>query len=65
VIAALQRAGFAIDRVAGSHYILVRSGDAVRAVTVPYHGAHSLKTGTLRSIIRQAGMTPDGFREFL
>ncbi len=65
VIAALQRAGFVIDRISGSHYILARAGDPARAVTVPYHGARSLKPGTLRSIIRQAGMTPDGFREFL
>jgi predicted RNA binding protein YcfA (HicA-like mRNA interferase family) len=65
VIAALQRAGFVVDRVRGSHYILVYPGDPSRAVTVPFHGTRDLKPGTLRNIIRQAGFTVDQFRELL
>jgi predicted RNA binding protein YcfA (HicA-like mRNA interferase family) len=65
VIAALRRAGFVVERVTGSHYILAHVSDPRRAVTVPFHGARSLKPGTLRSIIRQAGLGTDDFRDLL
>jgi predicted RNA binding protein YcfA (HicA-like mRNA interferase family) len=53
----LGRAGFQLDRIVGSHHVLVYSGDPRRTVTVPVHGNRDLKRGTLRSIIRQAGFT--------
>jgi predicted RNA binding protein YcfA (HicA-like mRNA interferase family) len=65
VLRALQRAGFVIDRVVGSHHLLVHKDDRRLLVTVPVHGARDLKPGTLRSIIRQAGMTIDEFRALL
>lgn len=65
VIAALKRAGFAVERIRGSHYILALPGDPRRAVTVPFHGAKDLKPGTLRSIIRRAGLTVEQFRDLL
>jgi predicted RNA binding protein YcfA (HicA-like mRNA interferase family) len=64
-IAALRRAGFVVERVAGSHYILAHPNDPRRAVTVPFHGSRSIKPGTLRNIIRQAGLDVDGFRSLL
>ena len=51
VIAALQRAGFVIRRVTGSHYRLGMPGDPSRWVIVAYHN-RDIKTKTLRSIIR-------------
>jgi predicted RNA binding protein YcfA (HicA-like mRNA interferase family) len=65
VLAALRRAGFVLDRVTGSHHVLSHAGDARRAVTVPFHGARSLKPGTLRNIIRQSGLTVEEFRKLL
>jgi predicted RNA binding protein YcfA (HicA-like mRNA interferase family) len=65
VIRALERAGLVVERVAGSHHILVDPGDPSRAVTVPVHAGRDLKPGTLRSIIRQAGLTVDEFRDLL
>ena len=65
VLAALRRAGFVVDRISGSHHMLVHASDARRTVTVPLHGARSLKPGTLRSIIRQAGLTVEEFRGLL
>ncbi len=65
VLRALGRAGFVIARTSGSHYILAHPSDPLRAVTVPYHGTRSLKPGTLRNIIRQAGMTVEDFRDLL
>jgi predicted RNA binding protein YcfA (HicA-like mRNA interferase family) len=55
------RAGFVIDRITGSHHVLAFPGDPTRTVTVPVHSGRDLKPGTLRSIIRQAGLTVDEF----
>jgi predicted RNA binding protein YcfA (HicA-like mRNA interferase family) len=64
-IGALPRAGFVIDRIAGSHHLLVQQSDPTRRVTVPVHGGKDLKAGTLRSIVRQAGLTVEEFRALL
>jgi predicted RNA binding protein YcfA (HicA-like mRNA interferase family) len=64
-VQALQRAGFAIERIAGSHYVLAIQGEPTRTVTVPVHGHRDLKPGTLRAIIRQAGLTIDEFAALL
>ena len=65
VVAALERAGFYIERTAGSHYLLVDRTNPSRAVTVPVHGNRDLAKGTLRSIIRQSGMTAKEFADRL
>ncbi len=65
VVQVLQRAGFVIDRVVGSHHVLVYPGDPTRTVVVPVHGGRDLKPGTIRSILRQAGFTPDEFSRLL
>lgn len=65
VLRALRKAGFVEKRVSGSHYLLAHPSDPGRAVTVPYHGTRDLKPGTLRSIIRQAGLTVEEFRALL
>jgi predicted RNA binding protein YcfA (HicA-like mRNA interferase family) len=62
-IAALQRGGFVIDRQSGSHVTLIRAKPYGR-VTVPNHNK-DLKPGTLRSIIRQAGLTVAEFIDLL
>ncbi|MCC6948702.1 MAG: type II toxin-antitoxin system HicA family toxin [Bradyrhizobiaceae bacterium] len=65
VVRALTRAGFVIDRIAGSHHMLVFPSDPARAVTVPVHARRDLKPGTLHSIIRQAGFTVEEFKKLL
>ena len=62
-ITALQRGGFVIDRQKGSHITLIRDDPFARA-TVPNHN-QPLKPGTLRSIIRQAGLTVEEFVKLL
>jgi predicted RNA binding protein YcfA (HicA-like mRNA interferase family) len=62
VVAALRRAGFVLDRQSGSHAIL--KDEHGRRVTVPMHG-RDLKTGTLRAIVREAGMSVDEFVAWL
>jgi predicted RNA binding protein YcfA (HicA-like mRNA interferase family) len=65
VIRALERAGFVVVRVKGSHHRLVKADDPRRATTVPVHGSRDLPRGTLRDIIDQAGLTTDEFIELL
>jgi predicted RNA binding protein YcfA (HicA-like mRNA interferase family) len=65
VIQILQRAGFVVERIVGSHHVLTYPGDPSRTVTVLLHGNRDLKPGTLRSIIRQAGFTVDEFIDLL
>jgi predicted RNA binding protein YcfA (HicA-like mRNA interferase family) len=60
IISALEKAGFTIDRVSGSHYVLIKGG--LRAV-VPYH--KSVKVGTLKSILNQIEMSIEEFTELL
>jgi predicted RNA binding protein YcfA (HicA-like mRNA interferase family) len=55
-ISALERAGFVVSRISGSHCRLVHSGDPARNVTVPMHSG-DLRRGTLRAIITQARLT--------
>jgi predicted RNA binding protein YcfA (HicA-like mRNA interferase family) len=57
-VAALSRAGFQQIRQRGSH-IIVRRDNPFSQVTVPDH--RELDRGTLRAIIRQAGMTVEQF----
>ncbi|MBN1856904.1 MAG: type II toxin-antitoxin system HicA family toxin [Dehalococcoidia bacterium] len=52
--AALQRAGFHLDRQRGSHLVFVQSGSN-RTVVVPRHS--ELKPGTVRAILREAGLS--------
>jgi predicted RNA binding protein YcfA (HicA-like mRNA interferase family) len=65
VLAALKRAGFVVERIVGSHHVLEYPGDRTRTVTVPVHGNRDLKPGTLRSIVRQAGLSTDEFNSLL
>lgn len=65
MVQVLQRAGFVVDRVVGSHHVMVYPGDPRRTVVVPVHGGRDLKPGTLRSILRQAGFSPEEFTKLL
>ena len=63
LIKALERKGWQLDRIRGSHHILIHP-EQRRALTVPVHG-RDLKTGTLTSILRVAGITREELRELL
>lgn len=65
VIRALERAGFVVARIAGSHHILDHRNDPTRTVIVPVHAGRDLRPGTLRGIIRQAKLTVEEFKSFL
>ena len=63
IVAALERANFAIVRIAGSHYQLFNEQTG-RHTTVPHHN-RDLPRGTLIAIIHQAGLTRDEFLNLL
>ena len=55
LVAALTRAGYEEDRQKGSHIVLRKSEPPHRRVVVPDH--REIAKGTLRAIIKQAGLT--------
>jgi len=63
VVAALEKAGFEVRRQTGSHVIMYKAG-VRHPISIPQHPA-DLPKGTLRAIIRQAGLTVDEFLGFL
>lgn len=63
-VKALSRAGFRVVRQRGSHVRLEkRTEERLIKLTVPLH--KSLKKGTLRRIIRDAGLTVQEFNRLL
>ncbi|MBP0614463.1 type II toxin-antitoxin system HicA family toxin [Jiella mangrovi] len=58
---ALTEAGFALHHVTGSHHVMERVSPVRRAVVVPVHGNRDIPIGTLRAIIKQAGMSEEDF----
>ncbi|TAK21218.1 MAG: addiction module toxin, HicA family [Chloroflexota bacterium] len=63
-VAALLRGGFRLSHTRGRHHYL-RSAGSDRLVVVPVHGNRDLPTGTMRSILRQAGLSADDLRALL
>jgi predicted RNA binding protein YcfA (HicA-like mRNA interferase family) len=64
VLRVLERAGFLVHHVTGSHYILKHPAKTALRVTLPMHN-RDLKRGTLRSIVEQAGYTTEEFAKLL
>ena len=65
VIRALKRADFFVERIKGSHHVLVHKTDKTRFVVVPVHGNRSVKRGTFKNILKQAQLTAQEFNELL
>jgi len=64
LIRALERAGFSLLRVKGSHHYFQRPDRPELLVCVPVHPG-DIKRPVLRSIIRQAGLTVDEFLDLI
>lgn len=56
----LERFGFRVVRIVGSHHMMAKPGHQT-IVPVPVHGNRTIPAGTMRSIIRLAGLTPAQF----
>ncbi|MCY4028777.1 MAG: type II toxin-antitoxin system HicA family toxin [Acidobacteria bacterium] len=60
-VAAVRRIGYSLDRIEGSHMIVV--GPTGRRLSVPRHP--ELGRGLLRALIRDAGLTREEFVSLL
>ena len=60
---ALERAGFLLARQSGSHKIYKNKQG--KRVTVPYHTGRILHPKVLQSILRDANLTVERFKELL
>ena len=63
VVRALEKAGFKVARITGSHHIM-RHPDG-RGTTVPVHPGHDIAKGTLRGILADASMTAADLQRLL
>lgn len=63
-IGALEKGGSVRDRQEGSH-ITLRHHARRRRATVSVHGNEDLPPGTLRAILRQAGLSVEEFTQLL
>jgi len=63
VVVALSKLGYERDRQKGSHIVLRQVAYPHRRLVVPDH--KEIAKGTLRAIIKQAGLTVEEFNELL
>jgi predicted RNA binding protein YcfA (HicA-like mRNA interferase family) len=54
----VERKGWDLKRVTGSHHIYTKLGAEV-ILSIPVHGNRDLPTGTLKSILKDAGLSED------
>jgi len=64
IIKAFGKLGFHVHRTKGSHIILIKKDDPWHQPVIPLH-KKDIPKGTLRSIIRQAGLTKEEFVKLL
>ena len=64
VIAILEKKGFVLKRVTGSHYIFAHPATK-RRVTVPYHSNQDIARGTLIQILEDAGIKREELQNLL
>ncbi|MBS3810056.1 MAG: type II toxin-antitoxin system HicA family toxin [Desulfobacterales bacterium] len=60
VVRAFRNAGWTIARQKGSHVIMEKPGQEA-TLAIPVHKGRDVKRGTLRSLIKDAGMTIEDF----
>lgn len=63
IVRALERAGFKVARVTGSHHIMWHPDG--RGTTVPVHQGRDVAKGTLRGILSDIGMTVEELQRLL
>jgi predicted RNA binding protein YcfA (HicA-like mRNA interferase family) len=54
----VERQGWRLLRINGSHHIYGKDGERVR-LTIPIHGAAPLKAGLLRHLVKSAGLSDE------
>jgi predicted RNA binding protein YcfA (HicA-like mRNA interferase family) len=56
---ALERKGWNLKRIRGSHHIYGHDDDPATIIPVPVHGNKMLRRGTQHTIMKAAGLTED------
>lgn len=64
LVKALKKKGFTLNRITGSHHILIHQDQCLR-VSVPVHKGQTLGKGITLAILKDAGITTDEFVELL
>jgi predicted RNA binding protein YcfA (HicA-like mRNA interferase family) len=54
LVKTLEKNGWELDRIKGSHHILVKEGR--RSIPIPVHGNKDLPPGLVNAIFKQAGI---------
>jgi predicted RNA binding protein YcfA (HicA-like mRNA interferase family) len=63
-VKALQRLGFFVDRQRGSHVVMKKvTAEGERGCVIPMH--KEVAPGTLRSVLKMAGVSPEEFSDAL
>jgi predicted RNA binding protein YcfA (HicA-like mRNA interferase family) len=62
VLRALQRAGFVVTRIKGSHHFLAHPDG--RCTVVPVHSGEIIGIGLFMKILKDVDMTPEEFVKF-
>ena len=64
VLRALQRVGWNVFHIRGSHHRL-RHNETGRKVTLPIHAGKTLRRGTLAVVLEKTGLSVEQFRKLL
>ncbi|MFZ3146054.1 type II toxin-antitoxin system HicA family toxin [Methanothrix sp.] len=64
VKAILEKKGFVLKRITGSHYIFAHP-ETKRRVTVPYHSNQDIARATLKQILEDAGIKIEELQDLL
>jgi predicted RNA binding protein YcfA (HicA-like mRNA interferase family) len=52
----LEKAGWKIDRITGSHHIMQNLNDPKLTLPIPVHGARDIPKGLLERLLKQSGL---------
>jgi predicted RNA binding protein YcfA (HicA-like mRNA interferase family) len=63
-VSAFEKFGFVVVRTSGSHHVMKKAGHRYN-LAVPVYGNKNVKSGTLRSLITDAGITVEEFQKAL
>lgn len=64
VVRTFQNAGWHVTRRKGSHVVMEKGGHEA-TLSIPVHKGKDVKRGTLRGLIKDAGMNVEGFLNHL
>lgn len=54
LIKIFKKHGWALDRISGSHHIMIKEGE--RSIPLPVHGNKDIPKGLVKTILKQAGI---------